>query len=250
MMVWPATSSAQTPACPPHVRCHPEQRPPPRNEQEARRRMETEEAASIEAAIRQRESDAIRQSEAGSVDAERRAAWIDRGRQKEPPPVRLQTPLFTVTPSGRIVGGSGETFELGLSTGLRVDGIALEAGRLAFELEAVVGSRNSEKMEAGTFAGELSVLWIGERTALPFVRVGTSLGSFVSGPAGGTPSGFYRLFVGIGVDNYFVPLGAGRGAGFSVEMRGGLFDGYGGDGGALSRVRAEAQVLMGPRFAF
>ncbi len=212
--------------------------------------MEAEEAASVEAAVRQRETESIRESEAGSVDAERRTAWIDRGRLKEPPPVRLQTPLFTVTPSGRIVGGSGKTQELGLSTGLRIDGIPLELGRLAFELEAVVGSRDSEGIPVGTLAGEVSVLWIGERTALPFVRVGTSLGSFVSGPAGATPSGFYRLFVGVGVDNYFVPLGAGRGAGFAVEVRGGLFDGYGGDGGALSRVRAEAQVLMGPRFAF
>lgn len=212
--------------------------------------MEAEEATAIEAAVRQRETEAIRQSEAGSVDAERRAAWIDRGRLKEPPPVRLQTPLFTLTPSGRTVAASGETLELGLSTGLRIDGIALELGRIAFELEMGVGSRDKEGMQVGTVSGDLSVLWIGERTALPFVRIGTSLGSFVSGPAGATPAGFYRVFVGVGVDSYFIPLGPGRGAGFSVEARGGLFDGYGGDGGELAKVRAEAQFLMGPRFAF
>jgi len=212
--------------------------------------VEAEESASIEAVIRQRETAAIQQEEARNLDAERRAAWIDRGRLKEAPSARLVPPLFTLTPSGRVISATGKTTEFGASTGLRYDGIALELGRLAFELEAVLGSRDAEGVAAGTIAGDASVLWIGEHTALPFVRVGTSLGRFVSGPSGATPAGFYRVFVGLGVDNYFIPLGYGRGAGFAFEARAGLFDGYGTGAPELSKVRAEVQLILGPRFAF
>lgn len=245
-----APASSQQNYCPPGVRCSPDQLPPPRNDAELRRRVETEEGASIEAAVRQRETAAIQQEEARNLDSERRAAWIDRGRLKEDPPARLVPPLFTLTPSGRVISATGKTADLALSTGLRFDGIPLEAGRLAFELEAVIGSRDSDGVSAGTIAGEASVLWIGEYTALPFLRAGTSLGRFVSGPSGATPSGFYRLFVGLGVDNYFIPLGHGRGAGFTFEARAGLFDGYGGGVSELSKVRGELQLLLGPRFAF
>jgi len=241
---------AQTTNCPPHVRCHPDQLPPPRNDAELRRRVEAEESASIEAVIRQRETAAIQQEEARNLDAERRAAWIDRGRLKEAPSARLVPPLFTLTPSGRVISATGKTTEFGASAGLRYDGIALELGRLAFELEAVLGSRDAEGVAAGTIAGDASVLWIGEQTALPFVRVGTSLGRFVSGPSGSQPSGFYRVFIGLGVDNYFIPLGYGRGAGFAFEARAGLFDGYGTGAPELSKVRAELQLILGPRFAF
>lgn len=235
-------------SCPPHQRCSAHQLPPPRNEQLVRQRLQAEEAAATEAAVRQRETHAIRLDEARNVDAERRSAWLARGQLKEAPPAALMTPLFTLTPSGRVMFGTGKTTEFGASTGLRVDGIALEYGRIAFELEAVVGGRDADGTKAGTVAGEASVVWIGEYTAMPFARLGSSLGRFVSGPA--TPSGFYRVFLGLGVDNYFIPLGAGRGAGFAFELRAGLFDGYGGGSAALNKVRAELQFILGPRFAF
>jgi hypothetical protein len=241
---------AQATGCPPNVRCGPDQLPPPRNDAELKRRVEAEEGAAIEAALRQRETAAIRQQEAQNVDAERRAAWIDRGRLKEAPPALLVPPLFTLTPSGRVMGATGKSVELGVSIGLRVDGISLDLGRLAFELEAVLGSRDSKDAAAGTVAGDASVLWIGSNTALPFLRLGTSVGRYFSGPSGATPTGFYRLYIGLGVDNYFIPLGYGRGAGFAFEARAGLFDGYGSGAPELTQARAEVQLLIGPRFAF
>ncbi|XYI00963.1 hypothetical protein ACMHYB_14910 [Sorangium sp. So ce1128] len=144
---FPGTCPPPAPAAPP--------RPPPLTPE-----LELATRARLEAEARGRLEPEARAAAARQVEDERRRAWIERGVQREPNPVRLRLPLLEVFAAGRWFGTFAGIEYSQQAVGL---GARLRPGEpLAFEIAAAYASIDiveGERMTAVMLEPSVVFIW-------------------------------------------------------------------------------------------
>jgi hypothetical protein len=218
-LLLPALARAQQPAVPAVG-----EPPPP----EARGQEEaaiTQQSQQVYAATHQAD---LQREAARQVEAERRFAWEQRGRQNVPPPVVVRPPALSLGLTGRFGVGFKEGTEIPLGLVADLDlrmkwwGLGLNVGALSLR------SGDNIRLDAaqtGAIITEASgYMVLVEKMSRPIsashgvLRFGHQLIIPVGQPS--LPSAFLGFFAGIGGVVPIGPIVGGRGwAGFSYEFR-------------------------------
>ncbi|AUX45198.1 uncharacterized protein SOCE26_066790 [Sorangium cellulosum] len=231
--------------CPPPAPAAPA-RPPPLTPE-----LELATRARLEAEARPRLEPQARATAAQQVQDERRRAWIERGIEREPNPVRLRLPLLEVFAAGRWLGTLAGLKYSQQAVGL---GARLRPGEpLAFEIAAAYASIDIEEGERRVSAVmiEPSVVFIwGRRQRVDvYLRSGLEVTLPFADDAR-PPAVMLGGHVGLGTQFRVARIGRGGFVGWFAEARGFMRGGLGGDVPGLKGPHAGLEFLFGPSAGF
>ncbi|WP_437625597.1 hypothetical protein [Sorangium sp. So ce1151] len=234
---FPGTCPPPAPAAPP--------RPPPLTPQ-----LELATRARLEAEARPRLEPEARAAAARQVEDERRRAWIQRGVEREPNPVRLRLPLLEVFATGRwfgaVAGGEYTQQAVGLGARLRPD------EPLAFEIAAAYDSIDipeGERTSAVTLEPSVVLIWGRRERVDVYLRSGFDV-TLPFDEGARPPAVMLGGHVGLGAQFRVARIGRGGFVGWFVEARGLVRGGLGGEVSGLKGPHAGWEFIFGPSAGF
>ncbi|WP_437512809.1 hypothetical protein [Sorangium sp. So ce1099] len=230
--------------CPPPAPAAP-QRPPPLTPQ-----LELAMRAQLEAEARPRLEPEVRAAATRQVEDERRRAWIQRGVEREPNPVRLRLPLLEVFATGRwfatLAGVKYSQQAVGLGARLRPD------EPLAFEVAAAyatIAIVEGERVAAVTLEPSVVLIWGRRERVDGYLRSGLDV-TLPLDDGARPPAVMLGGHVGLGVQFRVARIGRGGFVGWFAEMRGLVRGGIGGEVPGLKGPHAGVEFLFGPSAGF
>ncbi|MGK3981394.1 hypothetical protein WME99_00045 [Sorangium sp. So ce136] len=234
---FPGTCPPPAPAAPP--------RPPPLTPQ-----LELATRARLEAEARPRLEPEARAAAARQVEEERRRAWIERGVEREPNPVRLRLPLLEVFATGRWIGGvAGAKYSqqaVGLGARLRLD------EPLAFEIAAsyaTIDIVEGERVAAVTLEPSVVLIWGRRERVDAYLRSGLDV-TLPFDDGARPPAVMLGGHVGLGSQFRVARIGRGGFVGWFAEARGLVRGGIGGEVPGMKGPHAGFEFLFGPSAGF
>ncbi|XYI02314.1 hypothetical protein ACMHYB_22145 [Sorangium sp. So ce1128] len=238
---FPGTCPPPAPAVPP--------RPPPLTPE-----VELATRARLEAEARPRLEPQARATAAQQVDGERRRAWIERGVEREPNPVRLRLPLLEVFAAGRLLGTVGKSksrfryAHQGVGLGAR-----LRPGEpLAFEIAASYASielAGVERVGAVTLEPSALFLWDLLHRSDLYLRSGLDV-TLPFDDGARPPEVMLGGHIGLGLQFRAARVGRGGFVGWFVEERFLVRGGLGGAMSAMKGLHVGVEFLFGPSVGF
>ncbi|XXY47586.1 hypothetical protein WME91_47045 [Sorangium sp. So ce269] len=234
---FPGTCPPPAPAAPP--------RPPPLTPE-----IELGRRAQLEAEARARLEPEVRAAAARQVEEERRRAWIQRGVEREPNPVRLRLPLLEVFATGRWFGAvAGVEYSqqaVGLGARLRPD------EPLAFEIAAAYATidiEEGERVAAVTLEPSVVLIWGRRERVDAYLRSGLDV-TLPFDDGARPPAVMLGGHVGLGGQFRVARIGRGGFVGWFAEARGLVRGGIGGEVPGLKRPHAGFEFIFGPSAGF
>ncbi|WP_438025720.1 hypothetical protein [Sorangium sp. So ce233] len=230
--------------CPPPVPAAPP-RPPPLTPE-----LELATRARLEAEARPRLEPQARATAAQQVQDERRRAWVERGVEREPNPVRLRLPLLEVFAAGRWLGTFGGIKYSQQAVGL---GARLRPGEpLAFEIAAAYAAIDiveGARVSAVMLEPSVVLIWGRRERVDVYLRSGLDVTLPFADDAR-PPAVMLGGHVGLGVQFRVARIGRGGFVGWFAEGRGLVRGGLGGDVPGLKGPHAGLEFLFGPSAGF
>ncbi|XXX80188.1 hypothetical protein WMF30_15590 [Sorangium sp. So ce134] len=248
LLLAPRALLAQLPcfpgACPPPAPAAPA-RPPPLTPD-----VELATRARLEAEARPRLEPQARATAAQQVHDERRRAWIERGVEREPNPVRLRLPLLEVFAAGRLLGTFGKNGYAHQGVGL---GARLRPGEpLAFEIAAAyasIGLAGVERIGAVTLEPSAVFLWGRRERSDIYLRSGLEV-TLPFDDGARPPEVMLGGHIGFGFQFRAARVGRGGFVGWFLETRALVRGGLGGAISAMKGPHAGIELLFGPSVGF
>lgn len=237
---FPGTCPPPAPAPPP--------RPPPLTPE-----VELAARARLEAEARPRLEPQARATAAQQVDGERRRAWIERGVEREPNPVRLRLPLLEVFAAGRLLGAVDTTRYRYAHQGVGLGARLRPVEPLAFEIAAAYASIELAGVErVGAVTLEPSAVVFSETyRGGPYFYLRSGLEVTLPFDDGARPPEvMLGGHVGIGVQLRAARVGRGGFVGWFLEERFLVRGGLDGAISAMKGLHAGAEFLFGPSVGF
>ncbi|WP_437946551.1 hypothetical protein WME98_37615 [Sorangium sp. So ce296] len=248
VLLAPRALRAQLPCfpgtCPPPAPAAPA-RPPPLTPE-----VELATRARLEAEARPRLEPQARATAAQQVHDERRRAWIERGVEREPNPVRIRLPLLEVSAAGRMLATFGKDAYAQEGVGL---GARLRPGEpLAVEIAAAYASLDAAgvaRVGAVTLEPSAVFLW-GRRDRIDlYLRSGLEV-TLPFDDGARPPEVMLGGHVGLGFQFRAARIGRGGFVGWFLEGRGLVRGGLGGAISAMRGPHAGVELLFGPSVGF
>lgn len=253
VLLCPALARAQQPA-PAAV---PAGEPPTPQQQAQEQAVITNQAQQAYIAAHQAD---FRRSAALQVEADRREAWEQRGRDNIPPQVIVRPPALSLGVQGRLGVGGDNELQIGLtpSLDLRMNrwwGLSLSGGVVSLRSNEGTYVANS-RLAAGVTEASVYVTFLGQpegtnRFISPThgtIRVGHQLFFPIGQPS--LPAAYLGLFAGVGAVFTLGPIDGGKGwIGLGYDVQLGYRFGLGSKAGApLTGVFGD--VTLGPVVGF